>query len=79
MLGGARSTNRHVSPRASGLSSGKEMTMKKKVRFAILMVAGVLAYFASEKPGMAYCEEGCWDIGGGITCCTNWRCQDYCY
>jgi hypothetical protein len=55
------------------------MTMKKKMRLAILMVAGVLAYFAAEPPSAAYCEEDCWPVGGGITCCTNRYCQDYCY
>lgn len=53
--------------------------MKKKMRLAILMVAGVLAYFASEKPSTAQCVAECWDVGWGITCCTDHNCRDYCF
>lgn len=53
--------------------------MKKKMRLAILMVAGVLAYFAAVPPSAASCVEECWDAGAGITCCTNRFCQDYCF
>lgn len=52
--------------------------MKKKVRLAILMLAGVLVFFAAEEVGMAECTPECWYTGVGW-CCTNEYCTDYCY
>ena len=54
--------------------------MKKSVRLAILVLAGVLTYFAAEKVSMAQplCNPGCWDTGFGIWCCTTETCYDYC-
>ena len=53
--------------------------MKKRIRLAILTLAGVLAYFASAEVGKAYplCEPGCWESGGWY-CCTTETCYDYC-
>ena len=56
--------------------------MNKKVRLTILMLAGVLAYFASEKPSAAaLCNHWC-DVGlgpNGEYCCVNPDCSLTCY
>jgi hypothetical protein len=54
--------------------------VKKKVRLTILMLAGVLAYFASEKPSAAgeWCNYYC-DLFGSQFCCTNPDCSLTCY
>jgi hypothetical protein len=51
--------------------------MKKKMRLAILMLAGVLVYFAAGEVGMAECIADCWE-SGGQWCCTTSTCFDYC-
>ncbi|HKH48254.1 MAG TPA: hypothetical protein VKM72_26645 [Thermoanaerobaculia bacterium] len=53
--------------------------MKKRVRLALMMLAGVLVYYAAEEISMAGCVPECWDAGWGLTCCTNERCMDYCF
>jgi hypothetical protein len=55
--------------------------MKKKVRLTILVLAGVLAYFASEKPSEAgLCAYWCDNIGpNGEFCCYNPDCSLTCY
>lgn len=54
--------------------------MKKKVRLTVLMLAGVLAYFASEKPTSAgpWCNEWC-DLYDGQYCCINPDCSMTCW
>jgi hypothetical protein len=53
--------------------------MKKKVRLTILMLAGVLAYFASEKTSAAgWCNEWC-DLYDGQYCCIAPDCSLVCY
>jgi hypothetical protein len=56
-------------------------TTKKKVRLTILMLVGVLAYFASEKPSAAgWCNEICDNIGpNGEFCCVAPDCSLVCY
>jgi len=51
--------------------------MKKRMRLAILMLAGVLAYFAAGEVSMAECVAECWD-SDGRWCCTTSTCYDYC-
>jgi hypothetical protein len=53
-------------------------TMKKRARWTLLLLAGALAYFATEKTGTAGCIPDCWESGGFI-CCTNENCIDYCW
>lgn len=56
--------------------------MKKKVRLTVLMLAGVLAYFASEKPTSAgpWCFEVCDNYGpNGEFCCINPDCSLNCF
>lgn len=55
--------------------------MKKKVRLTILMLAGVLAYFASEKPSAAgWCNEDCGPYGpNGEFCCVAPDCSLVCW
>ena len=52
--------------------------MKKRARWTLLLLAGALAYFATEKTGTAGCIPDCWESGGFI-CCTNENCIDYCW
>ena len=53
--------------------------MKKKMRLTVLMVAGVLAYFATEKPSAAgWCDSWC-DLYDGQYCCINPDCSMTCY
>jgi hypothetical protein len=53
--------------------------MKKRARLMLLMLAGVLVYFAAEKESVASCIPECWDAGWGRTCCTDANCFDYCF
>lgn len=55
--------------------------MKKKVRLTILMLAGVLAYFASEKSSAAnWCFEDCGAYGpNGEWCCVQPNCSLLCW
>jgi hypothetical protein len=59
-------------------TQGRRNTMKKRARWTLLLLAGALAYFATEKVGMAGCVAECWDNGFGNICCTNEYCIDYC-
>jgi len=53
--------------------------MKKRVRVAVLLLAGALVYFAAETKVDAWgCEPECWEVGGGMWCCTDAHCIDYC-
>ena len=53
----------------------------KKMRLTVLMVAGVLAYFASEKPSAAGWGDYACDFWGpnGEYCCTNPDCSLTCW
>lgn len=54
--------------------------MEKKARLTILMLAGVLAYFASEKPSAArgWCDYSC-GLGLDGYCCVQPDCSLECY
>jgi|GEM_PF-3888959 len=58
----------------------KKKTMKKKARLTILILAGVMAYFASEKPSAAgWCNYYCDNIGpNGEFCCVAPDCSLIC-
>jgi hypothetical protein len=55
--------------------------MKKKVRLTFLLLAGVLAYFASEKANAGgWCNYDCGLYGpNGEFCCVNPDCSLTCY
>jgi len=53
--------------------------MKKKVRLALLTLAGFLAFFAARQARAGLCEPECWDSGFGHYCCTSSSCIDYCF
>jgi hypothetical protein len=62
--------------------SRRSSMKKKKVSLAILMLAGVLAYFASQKPSEAggWCDEVCGNLGpNGEFCCVAPDCSLVCY
>ena len=62
-------------------SDERSSTMKKKVRLTVLVLAGFLAYFASETPSAAnWCDYWCDTIGpNGEFCCVNPDCSLTCY
>lgn len=53
--------------------------MLKKARLAILLLAGILVYFAGEGAVVAGCPEHCWDEPDGRYCCETWSCRVVCY